>query len=106
MVAQEEAPQSTQQQENTGTFGKLKQTLSSSLLTAQDRGEKANNNLSLFELLFESSRVDFLMNFSVLKKLRCVFCMCFHVSARLQLLIRVFNNAKIRNFQIIMSSSC
>lgn len=50
MVAQEEAPQSTQQQENTGTFGKLKQTLSSSLLTAQDRGEKANNNnLSLFE---------------------------------------------------------
>lgn len=25
--------------ENTGTFGKLKQTLSSSLLTAQDRGK-------------------------------------------------------------------
>lgn len=35
MVAQEEIPQ---QSENTGAFGKLKQTLSSSLLTAQDKG--------------------------------------------------------------------
>lgn len=36
MVNTEEAPQTTP--ENTGTFGKLKQTLSSSLLTAQDKG--------------------------------------------------------------------
>jgi hypothetical protein len=35
MVAPEDMPQ---QSDNTGTFGKLKQTLSSSLLTAQDRG--------------------------------------------------------------------
>ena len=35
MVATEESQQNT---ENTGTFGKLKQTLSSSLLTAQDKG--------------------------------------------------------------------
>lgn len=37
MVNTEEAPQTTP--ENTGTFGKLKQTLSSSLLTAQDKGK-------------------------------------------------------------------
>jgi len=35
MVAQEEI---TPQSDNTGAFGKLKQTLSSSLLTAQDKG--------------------------------------------------------------------
>ena len=39
MVAPEDA-QTTQhaQADSTGTFGKLKQTLSSSLLTAQDKG--------------------------------------------------------------------
>jgi hypothetical protein len=39
MVATEEAPTTPSSSENTGTFGKLKQTLSSSLLTAQDRGD-------------------------------------------------------------------
>jgi len=48
MVAQEETPQQQQHHQHhhhtntasdsTGTFGKLKQTLSSSLLTAQDKG--------------------------------------------------------------------
>lgn len=38
MVAQEEAPQQNAN-DSTGTFGKLKQTLSSSLLTAQDKGK-------------------------------------------------------------------
>lgn len=37
MVAPEDAP-AQQTPDNTGTFGKLKQTLSSSLLTAQDKG--------------------------------------------------------------------
>jgi hypothetical protein len=39
MVAQEEI---TPQSDNTGAFGKLKQTLSSSLLTAQDKGNNYN----------------------------------------------------------------
>jgi hypothetical protein len=38
MVAQEEIVQ--QSDSSGGAFGKLKQTLSSSLLTAQDRGEQ------------------------------------------------------------------
>lgn len=38
MVAADETPAQSSP-ENTGTFGKLKQTLSSSLLTAQDKGE-------------------------------------------------------------------
>lgn len=38
MVAPEDVPQHGNA-ESTGTFGKLKQTLSSSLLTAQDRGK-------------------------------------------------------------------
>ncbi len=37
MVAPEDAP-AQHTPDNTGTFGKLKQTLSSSLLTAQDKG--------------------------------------------------------------------
>lgn len=44
MVNTEEAPQNTP--ENTGTFGKLKQTLSSSLLTAQDKGNPTNKKIS------------------------------------------------------------
>lgn len=39
MVATDETPHQQSTPENTGTFGKLKQTLSSSLLTAQDKGE-------------------------------------------------------------------
>lgn len=38
MVAPEDAPAAQHTPDNTGTFGKLKQTLSSSLLTAQDKG--------------------------------------------------------------------
>lgn len=38
MVTADETP-TQNSPENTGTFGKLKQTLSSSLLTAQDKGE-------------------------------------------------------------------
>ncbi|XP_062561449.1 regulating synaptic membrane exocytosis protein 1 isoform X2 [Armigeres subalbatus] len=45
MVAPEEVPQHNM--ENTGTFGKLKQTLSSSLLTAQDRVNKMSPRPSL-----------------------------------------------------------
>lgn len=51
MVANEEAPTAQSTSENTGTFGKLKQTLSSSLLTAQDRGEY------LMKFFFSSERV-------------------------------------------------
>lgn len=47
MVAQEEI---TPQSDNTGAFGKLKQTLSSSLLTAQDKGN--NNSKKFFLVLF------------------------------------------------------
>lgn len=50
MVAPDaEAPaQSTP--ENTGTFGKLKQTLSSSLLTAQDKGMYTSAHTNTFEI--------------------------------------------------------
>lgn len=41
MVAPDAEAAAQSQPENTGTFGKLKQTLSSSLLTAQDKGEKS-----------------------------------------------------------------
>lgn len=39
MVATDEAPSTQNTLDAGGTFGKLKQTLSSSLLTAQDRGK-------------------------------------------------------------------
>lgn len=53
MVAPEEAPPNNT--ESTGTFGKLKQTLSSSLLTAQDRG--------IFNLSYSSRMVMLKKNF-------------------------------------------
>ncbi|XP_055546189.1 uncharacterized protein LOC129730682 [Wyeomyia smithii] len=46
MVAPEDVPQHSTV-ENTGTFGKLKQTLSSSLLTAQDKVNKMSPRPSL-----------------------------------------------------------
>lgn len=46
MVAPEDAPAAQHTPDNTGTFGKLKQTLSSSLLTAQDKG----NLLTLWQV--------------------------------------------------------
>lgn len=48
MVAQEEI---TPQSDNTGAFGKLKQTLSSSLLTAQDKGN------IFYEIFFFNFRI-------------------------------------------------
>ncbi|KAL7032510.1 hypothetical protein ACKWTF_007335 [Chironomus riparius] len=52
MVAQEEI---TPQSDNTGAFGKLKQTLSSSLLTAQDKVNKMSPRPSLIPDLVENS---------------------------------------------------
>lgn len=52
MVATDETPHQQSNPENTGTFGKLKQTLSSSLLTAQDKGE------CVFPTCFESCIVN------------------------------------------------
>lgn len=51
MVAQEEI---TPQSDNTGAFGKLKQTLSSSLLTAQDKGK--NMPMKSFHFFFLTQR--------------------------------------------------
>lgn len=42
MIPTDEAQQQSAQSDS-GTFGKLKQTISSSLLTAQDRGKLAGN---------------------------------------------------------------
>lgn len=50
MVAPEDAPAQHTPDNTGGTFGKLKQTLSSSLLTAQDKGN-ANILLIFFRVL-------------------------------------------------------
>lgn len=51
MVAPEDAPAQHTPDNTGGTFGKLKQTLSSSLLTAQDKGNA--KILCFFRVLFE-----------------------------------------------------
>lgn len=67
MVAPEDSQQATHHSsDNSGTFGKLKQTISSSLLTAQDKGKEVS---SFFYISDDSNSIVLVLNMRLTRNL-------------------------------------